>query len=417
MKNNSITATCCRLLVWLIPFLFFISQSNAQQIAKSLTAKNSQLVGFYEYKPVNYSNDKTKKYPLIIFLHGMGERGNGTTDLGKILWQGIPRLINEGSTMTFKGETFLVLSPQLSMSKYDWENFYVDEMLEYAYKNLQVDRDRVYLTGLSLGGGGVWRYANESLDNAKKFAAIVPICGVCTYNTNTLKSTIGSAFLGVWGFLNADDNVVWPGCTYQAFNTIGISGIVKLTVYPSGGHNSWDKAYDMGNSVQSPNVYEWMLSFSRALTLLPLKLNDFNISRVPSGINIKWKSDAEEKSGYYEVERSSDGKNFASVYKVNTTGSASSYQYIDYKSFQGNVYYRIRMVDKLGKFQYSAVKQATTETESLYTVTVYDKVGRLIIKRKLTNVNAILSEIKGKGIYFMNINDGKTETTRKLNIL
>ena len=137
--------------------------SYSQQIAKGLTASNGQYVGFYEYKPTTYSPTSTKKYPLIIFLHGIGERGNGTTDLIKLTWHAIPRIIAAGGTMTYKNpktgemETFLVLSPQLSYNYGYWDMFYVEEMLKYAKQNLNVDLNRIYLTGLSAGGGGVWR--------------------------------------------------------------------------------------------------------------------------------------------------------------------------------------------------------------------------------------------------------------------
>ena len=152
---------------------------KAQQVPRGLTASsNGVFIGFYEYTPTNYNANPTTKYPLIIFLHGIGERGNGTSELPNVLGQGIPKYISQGSTMTFywngQWETFLVLSPQLSRNYGDWQNFYVDEMLNYAKANLRIDTNRIYLTGLSLGGGGVWRYASSSLANARKFAAIAP---------------------------------------------------------------------------------------------------------------------------------------------------------------------------------------------------------------------------------------------------
>src|ERR1041384_655690 len=129
---------------------------SAQHVPKSLTAANGQFIGFYQYTPTNYSSTPNTKHPLIIFLHGIGERGNGTTDLKNILGLGVPGAINAGHNMTFtwngKTETFLVLSPQLSGAYGGWQNFYVDEMIEYAKKNLRIDENRIFLTGLSLGG-------------------------------------------------------------------------------------------------------------------------------------------------------------------------------------------------------------------------------------------------------------------------
>jgi predicted peptidase len=145
-----------RKVLSIIPiFLIFCSTALGQQVPRGLTASNNVFIGFYEYKPTDYSANPNEKYPMIIFLHGIGERGNGTSELPMVLGQGIPKYINAGHPMRFfwngKWETFLVLSPQLSRNYGDWQNFYVDEMLNYAKNNLRVDTNRIYLTGLSLG--------------------------------------------------------------------------------------------------------------------------------------------------------------------------------------------------------------------------------------------------------------------------
>src|SRR4249919_4291160 len=86
----------------LIAICFLLSiNMYAQQVPRSLTASSGLFIGFYEYKPVDYNVDTTKKYPLIIFLHGIGERGNGTTQLPFVLTNAIPKYINAGHTMTF----------------------------------------------------------------------------------------------------------------------------------------------------------------------------------------------------------------------------------------------------------------------------------------------------------------------------
>jgi predicted peptidase len=117
-------------------------------------------------------------------------------------------------------ETFLVLSPQLSFNYGYWDFFYIDEMLKYAKQNLNVDLNRIYLTGLSAGGGGVWRYPNASLENAQQFAAIVPVCGTCDWNLNLMPSTIIAAKLGVWAFHANDDYTVSVNCTNFAIDGI-----------------------------------------------------------------------------------------------------------------------------------------------------------------------------------------------------
>src|SRR5688572_16671032 len=132
-----------RLLMLCLLFFPLSHFVSAQQVAKSFTATDGTFLGFYEFKPSGYNESPSKKYPLIIFLHGIGERGNGTSELPYLTWQGIPNLISRGATMTFTNpnskqeESFLVLSPQLPKNKGAWENVYVDEMLKYAKANLQ----------------------------------------------------------------------------------------------------------------------------------------------------------------------------------------------------------------------------------------------------------------------------------------
>jgi hypothetical protein len=254
-----------RTTLFSLGLLLLVLNGFSQQVARSLTFDNT-FVGFYEYKPTNYNDEKNKKYPLIIFLHGIGERGNGTSELPYLLSQGIPKNINEGKTMTFtvngKTETFLVLSPQLPKWLGAWDNKYVDAMLEYAKKNLRIDEKRIFLTGLSLGGGGVWQYVTTSLKNAKQFAAIAPICGVCYYDLKQMQPTIGQAQIGVWGFANMDDNIVSPWCTISAMDELDKlkSKKIKRTINQWGGHDAWTAAYDVGHSIHSPNLYEWFLS-------------------------------------------------------------------------------------------------------------------------------------------------------------
>src|SRR4051812_35043794 len=167
-------------------------------------------MGFYEFRPEGYQADASKKYPLIIFLHGWEERGDGSpTKLPLVLNQGIPKEINSGSNMTFIGpdgnsESFVVLSPQLSTSFGVWQNPFIDSLLRYAKNNLKIDTNRIYLTGLSLGGGGVWGYASGSYAKAQQFAAIAPIQGVCWWDykdTTNLRLTIAKANIGIWSFL------------------------------------------------------------------------------------------------------------------------------------------------------------------------------------------------------------------------
>jgi predicted esterase len=249
----------------LIPYLL-----SAQQVPRSLTAPNGTFIGFYEYKPPMYSTNTTAKFPLIIFLHGIGERGDGSSSLSAVLNVGIPRNIHYGLTnmqFNYNGSTqgFLVLSPQLSYNYGNWQPFYIQAMIDYAKANLRVDPDRIYLTGLSLGGGGVWNFASSSSTAARSLAAIAPICGTCDWSG---LNNIAQQALPVWAFHAMDDGVVGVGCTQSAINGINsYNPIVPpiATYYPTGNHWIWDQVYDPAN----PQLYLWFLSKSRGLSTPP----------------------------------------------------------------------------------------------------------------------------------------------------
>ncbi len=248
-----------KLLVFLCVFVSTIV--SAQQITNGLTASNGVFIGFWEYKPADYAANPSTKYPVIIFLHGIGEIGNGSpTDLAKLTGLALPRFIAQGNPMKFywngKWETFIVLSPQLSNAYGDWSNFYVEEMIKHATTTLRGDPNRIFLTGLSLGGGAVWRIGSSL---ASKLAGIAPVCPTCQ---GVNWQTIASANLPVWTFHAKDDPVASFNCSLGPVNTINSYNPLvkaKITLWPEGNHWIWDRAYDPAYNWQNPNLYEWFL--------------------------------------------------------------------------------------------------------------------------------------------------------------
>jgi len=259
-----------------LPFI-----SGAQLVAKSLTASNGVFFGFYEFRPPNYGTTTTK-YPLIISLHGIGERGNGTTELYKVAGQGIPKNIAAGNKMTFtwngKTESFLVLAPQCRRIDTLWYSYYINEMINYAKKNLAVDTNRIILTGFSMGGGGVWTYTSESKANGSKLAAIAPVCAACLM---TNAKNIADAKLPVYAFhaLNDSTAVALPICTKNAIDSIKKYNPVtkpQATYYNTTTHIVWPYAYDTGYTYQKPNIYEWFLNQDKSKTAnrLPIAITN-----------------------------------------------------------------------------------------------------------------------------------------------
>lgn len=250
-------------LLTLVPLLV-----RSQRTAHMIDGPRGK-IGFTQYLPPDYDAKGSFRNPLIIFLHGIGEKGTGSADdLKKIDCCGIPKYINLGHTMQFtwngKTEGFVVLYPQLYSRYGTWENYYIDVMLDYAKKNLNIDTNRIFLTGLSLGGGGTWVYSSSSLKNAKKFAGIAPVVSPCFMANGC---NIAKANLPIYAVHALDDNLASYTCTTEAIESIincGTKAEPNVVMYENGGHYVWTKrAYDTAYNYFNPNMFEWMLAQNR----------------------------------------------------------------------------------------------------------------------------------------------------------
>ena len=163
-------------------------QSFKQKITKTVEAD------YLLYLPEDYAASQ-KKWPLILFLHGAGERGD---NLSKVEVHGPPKLVNEGKTFPF-----VIVSPQCPENEWWSSGKEIDTLsalLDHIVANYRIDKDRIYITGLSMGGFGTWRLACEYPD---RFAAIAPICG-----KGEPFAARAIPHLPVWVFHGAKDSVV-----------------------------------------------------------------------------------------------------------------------------------------------------------------------------------------------------------------
>ena len=262
--------------------------------------------GYYIYFPQNYSVDKRTKFPLILFLHGQGEKGNGSTELGKVLRNGPPKMVRKGQHFPA-----IVLSPQLVGGTGAWNHNNNPELLHTLVNRIKnrynVDTDRIYVTGLSLGGGGAWNYARLYADEV---AAVVPIAsiGIALKNSQDMQN------IGVWSFHALKDGVVCSRSTVVATNSIAgtppepapsgpgkcrrpndpnkpinsksalfgypengkdyvvsrvneewvwkegafnATGKLRMTLYPDSSHNSWSRAYNDNGKPNNP-MWKWL---------------------------------------------------------------------------------------------------------------------------------------------------------------
>ena len=246
-----------------------LSPSLAQQAVKSIpvTSSDYQDIYYLEHLPADYAASTTE-YPVLIFLHGAGEQGPpGGAEIDKVKTNGPPRLIEAGDDMTFTVDdtdySFIVISPQLQEGvANDWPEVYINEVVQHVLNTYRVDRSRVYLTGLSMGGGPQWAYAAQY---PGVISAIAPVAAGLPYDAEAAQG-IADDQVAVWAFHGEEDPIIpvaIPRAWQNGITDAGANPAPRLTAYENLGHNCWDRAYTADNSVQEPNLYEWFLQQQR----------------------------------------------------------------------------------------------------------------------------------------------------------
>ena len=200
-------------------------------------------IPYRAYLPNNYS-EKGNGYPLLLFLHGAGERGLDLEVMARI---GLPNYIERGAELPF-----VLICPQCPNGEV-WDVHALIALLDEVVGNYNIDLSRIYATGLSMGGGGVWELANKIAD---RLAAIIPICGrLALINPQNLRD------LPVWCFHGEKDSIVPIVDSERMVMMLRKAGCdVKLTTYPNTDHDSWTETYN------NPEIYEWLLSHQNILS-------------------------------------------------------------------------------------------------------------------------------------------------------
>ena len=196
------------------------------------------------FLPESYAQSTNQKFPLILFLHGAGERGR---DLDSVKRHGIPKIVETNPDFPF-----IAVSPQCPEDSW-WtsELHTINGLIEEVVEKYQVDTSRIYLTGLSMGGFGTWYLASMY---PERFAAIAPVCGGGEVR-QILRSLVE---MPIWTFHGQKDDVIPFSRSEEIVTALKKHGSsIKFTIYPEAGHDSWTKTYD------NPELYKWFLKHSR----------------------------------------------------------------------------------------------------------------------------------------------------------
>jgi len=281
-----------------------VQQSQAQLLRQGYQSSVDQSDReYFVYLPKGYHSELGKKWPVLLFLHGNGERGNGQGELDFVLMQGP---LHE-AWIQKKDLPFVIISPQLHMFGFDkkgisyidnrskdnipkrldqgvpkrsaafetntdiqriaslkdmgdvapllpqgWELLETDliTMLDNVQHNYRVNFDKTYLSGLSYGGFGTWYMASKY---PQRFAAIAPVVG---WGHPSLMAPIAKHKLPVWQFAGGRDSAVNIQYFYAGLNKLEKLGHnnVRFTVHEDKGHDAWTRVYS------GDDLYHWLLS-------------------------------------------------------------------------------------------------------------------------------------------------------------
>jgi predicted peptidase len=212
------------------------------QIVKSVR------LNYLLFLPKDYGKNPQKRWPLILFLHGAGERGD---DLELVKLHGIPKVVEQREDFPF-----IAVSPQCPVDS--WWSAHIEELdalLNEVVASYAVDTDRLYLTGLSMGGYGTWHLAATY---PQRFAALTPICGGGPWFAGFPEKVSVLKDVPIWVFHGAQDDVVSLEESERMVDALRACGSsVRFTVYPDADHDSWTETYD------NPELYEWFLQHTR----------------------------------------------------------------------------------------------------------------------------------------------------------
>ncbi|MCC7353384.1 MAG: prolyl oligopeptidase family serine peptidase [Anaerolineae bacterium] len=208
-----------------------------KEVAKTLH------LGYLVFLPQGYGANPQQKWPLLLYLHGMGERG---TNPATMILHGLREYVEQTDDFPF-----VLVAPQCPPDSW-WEDEIeaLDALLDELLAKYALDAERVYLTGISMGGYGTWRFV---LRHPERFAAIAPVCGGgIPALTGVFKE------VPVWAFHGAKDTSVPLSASESMVSALQArGGDARLSVFPDGDHHLWNEAY------KNPELYAWFLRHRR----------------------------------------------------------------------------------------------------------------------------------------------------------
>lgn len=214
-------------------------------------------------RPPESLADATRRWPLILFLHGAGERGSRVEDVTR---QGLPKLLAANAPLSPPeseagrdvAARFVVVAPQCAHYEV-WNEQGLLRLLDDTMAQFNADPTRVYLTGMSMGAFGAWTLG---LRHPSRFAALVPVCGggrIADISVTLRTEAAALRSLPIWAFHGAKDLIVPLEESERMIDALRGHDVseAKLTIYPEAEHDAWSATY------ANPELYRWLLRHHR----------------------------------------------------------------------------------------------------------------------------------------------------------
>ena len=398
-----LTALQLRIVVFAI--LVSAGLSSGAQVRGTLTGRpgvstSDHSGGFWEWLPPDY-HTTTQTYPLLISLNGLSGRGTGLTQAA------LDTITNIQGGLFFylryqpdfpnlaDANKFIILSPQ-------WKDEFVDpihvnQVIDYAIANYRVNTAKIYLEGISQGGGYAFNYVGANSTYANRIAAIVPFGAATpepfevTGPTPAKGRVIAEANVAVYAFHNKSDVSVPIHLTtdkwIEYINTPTPPNPVADTTtpdFPNGQHNVWDPVYlgqttynnffnpqanEQNATLNGKRFFEWLLQFSRAgNSILPVSFAGFNAACNGGKLNLKWNTANEQNTKEFSIEKSIDGTSWTFAGTIRANGQSSSVIQYSYQDNTPSNYYRIVAVDHDGRKTTSPVIRSSCAAKEMISV-------------------------------------------------
>ncbi|HYE55512.1 MAG TPA: hypothetical protein VD996_11735, partial [Chitinophagaceae bacterium] len=365
LHNRSIA---CLLL---IVSMLVLPELHAQRQRKVTNVNISpQIKQYLEHLPPGYNDpaNANKKYPLIIYWHGMYEATSYTGgSLDPLFVKGLPQKIESFTfpdVVTYMGTnySYIVITPQYTdggANAYD-----VEAAIDYITARYRVDRNRVYMTGISKGAGMCFSYANAGAGKAKKVAAIAPLAACEALNWSGA-ANVAAAGMRVWGLHCPQDNICHYSTTTGSVDLVNMQQsnpqLAKYTLTPAWSpsypHDIFWIPYEPSYTTAESgglNMYNWFIQFSQNL-VLPVSLRNFTARLSNGKVNLEWTTSAENNSRRFILERAGRDMQFSEIARVDAAGHSGTdkkYAATDAAPLHDLNFYRLSQVDADGKVQY-----------------------------------------------------------------